>query len=75
MKLILWVACGLALCGLMFWFVVRSYPPNPVLTAAMVVLFTAAPIGAFWMMYVAIRYETKPWPMVLLAMFVPFSWA
>ena len=36
-------------------------------------LFTIQPLGAFWMMYIAIRYEKNPFPLILLAMFIPFS--
>jgi hypothetical protein len=45
---------------------------NPVVMAALVVLFAIAPVGAFWMMYMSIRYDKNPLPMILLA-FIPFT--
>jgi hypothetical protein len=29
--------------------------------------FALPPIGAFWMMYMAIRHENSPFPLILLA--------
>lgn len=45
---------------------------SPVILLAFVALFFIPPLGAFWMMYMSIRHEKNPFPMVLLA-FVPFS--
>lgn len=39
---------------------------------ALVILFGVPPLGAFWMMYVSIRHEKNPVPLVFLA-FIPFS--
>lgn len=72
MKLFLWILLGLAVAGLTFWAIVIEGPESPALVSLVVVVFTASPIGAFWMLYVAIRYETRPLPMVLVA-FIPFS--
>ncbi len=46
---------------------------NPWILAAFFTVFAIPPLGAFWMMYVAIRYEERPLPMILLAVFVPFT--
>jgi hypothetical protein len=72
MKLILWILLGFVVAGLAFWAIVTEGPENPVLVSFVVVVFAASPIGAFWMLYVAIRHETHPLPMVLMA-FIPFS--
>jgi len=37
-----------------------------------VVIFAMPSIGAFWMLYMATRYETQPLPMMFLA-FVPYA--
>ncbi len=39
---------------------------------ALCVIFAIAPLGAFWMMYMAIRHERSPLPMIALA-FIPFT--
>jgi hypothetical protein len=57
------------------WFIARGQAPasQPLVIFATVALFAIPPMGAFWMMYLSIRYEKKPLPMLLLAFFVPFS--
>ena len=72
-NLLLCVIAGLFAAALMFRFVTIPTTPNPATIAVMIILFSVAPVGAFWMMYMAIRYERVPWPLILLAMFVPFS--
>lgn len=72
MKLFLWILLGFAVAGFAFWAITIEGPENPFLVSLVVVVFTASPIGAFWMLYTAIRYETHPLPMVLMA-FIPFS--
>jgi len=51
----------------------QTYMPRPLMALAFVALFVIPPIGALWMMYLSIRYEQKPLPLVLLALFVPLS--
>jgi hypothetical protein len=46
---------------------------HPAVLFALVVLFSIAPLGAFWMIYMSIRYEKRPLALVLLAFFVPFT--
>ena len=45
---------------------------NPAMLFAFYVLFGISPLGAFWMMYMAIRYEKNPFSLILLA-FIPFT--
>ncbi len=47
-------------------------PTGPVLFAIWV-LFAIPPLGAFWMMYMAARYERDPVSLILLAIFIPFT--
>ncbi len=73
MKLLLWVLLGLAATGLAFWMVTTSgIPRNPFIVFLFVAVYAVAPVGAFWMLYVAIRNERHPLPIVLLA-FLPFA--
>ena len=72
MKLFLWILLGFAVAGLAFWTLVTEGPQNPFLVLAVVLVFAVSPIGTFWMLYIAIRYETHPLPMVLMA-FVPYA--
>ena len=73
MKLAVWVLLGLIVTGAAFWIVTSpSTPHNPVILAFFIAVFTIGPIGAFWMMYISVRYEKHPLPMVLLA-FLPYA--
>lgn len=72
MKLFLWIFLGFVVAGLAFWTIVAEGPDNPLLVFVVVAVFGLPPIGAFWMLYMAIRYEAQPLPMILLA-FVPYS--
>ena len=38
----------------------------------LVFVFAVPPLGAWWMIYMAIRYEKNPLPMILLA-FLPYT--
>ncbi len=74
MKMVLYVLLGFAVAGFAFWAVTApGTSQNPLFVALLVVVFSIAPIGSFWMMYQAIRYEKNPWPLILCAMFIPFS--
>jgi ABC-type Na+ efflux pump permease subunit len=46
---------------------------NPLVLMPLLGLFGIAPIGGFWMMYQAIRYEKSPFPLIGLAAFIPFA--
>ncbi len=73
MKLFLWVLLGLMTTGLAFLFVISPWTPrNPYVQDLLVVFFGAPSVGAFWMLYVAIRYEKRPLRFVCLA-FIPFA--
>jgi len=72
MKLLLWILLGFVVAGVAFWMLVTEGPQNPFLVFLVVVIFAAPSIGAFWMLYMAIRYETQPLPMMFLA-FVPYA--
>jgi hypothetical protein len=69
MKLFAWIFLGFIVTGIGFWFVAMpGVPRNPFLMFIVVGVFGLPPIGAFWMLYVAVRYEKHPLPLVLLAM-------
>ena len=75
MKLILYVALGFVIAVVAVLFLVRGPAPesHPGIMFALVALFGIAPLGAFWMMYTAIRHEKNPFPLVILALFIPFT--
>jgi hypothetical protein len=74
MRLLLYIIGGFVALALAALLVTGGQAPesHPLMLFAFVVLFAVPQIGAFWMLYVAIRYEKKPFPMLLLA-FIPFS--
>jgi hypothetical protein len=73
MKTILWILLGLAVSGPALYVVTGPWiPKNQVTEFLIFVLFTVPSVGAFWMLYVGIRNERHPWPIVLLA-FVPYA--
>jgi hypothetical protein len=74
MKLSLYVAFGFLVLAAAALLITRGQAPesNPAVLFALVVLFTILPVGAFWMMYMSIRHEKSPLPMLLLA-FIPFT--
>ena len=74
MKLFLYVAFGFLVMAAAALLITRGQAPesNPAVLFAFVVLFTIPPVGAFWMMYMSIRHEKNPLPMLLLA-FIPFT--
>ena len=75
MKLVLYVAFGFLVMAAAILLLVRGAVPDshPLTMSGLVVLFGVPPFGAFWMMYVSIRYEERPFPLVALALFIPFS--
>jgi len=73
-KLALWVLLGLSVAGLAFWFMATpGGPRNPLQLLLVVMVFGVAPVGTFWMMYVSIRHEKHPLPLVFLAFVLPYS--
>ena len=73
-KLLLYIALGFVVLGVAALLITRGQAPesNPAVLFAFVTLFAIPPLGAL-MMYVSIRYEKNPFPMVLLALLIPFS--
>lgn len=71
-KFLLWVLLSFVVGGVSFWAIVTERLPNPLLVFVVVVVFALPPLGSFWTLYTAIRYEKEPLPMVLAAM-VPYS--
>jgi hypothetical protein len=73
-KLLVYVVAGFVVMGLAALLIAQGQAPasHPLILFAFVALFAIPPLGAFWMMYVSIRHEKSPLPMVLLA-FVPFT--
>jgi hypothetical protein len=74
MKKLLWIIPSIAMIIFAFWVVTTSVEisPTPVNLLWIGLLFGIPPLGGFWMMYTAIRYEKRPLPFLLLA-FLPFS--
>jgi hypothetical protein len=74
-KLLLYIAGGFVAIALAALLITQGKAPdsNPLMLLAFVSLFGIAPLGAFWMIYMSIRYEKHPLPMVLLALFIPFT--
>lgn len=60
----------ISLCALSLalWAMSPSFPQGSFVTILVTVFgFVLPPIGAFWMIYTAIRHENTPFPLVLLA--------
>src|SRR6266511_5867781 len=73
MKLLLGIFAGLAVVGLAFWIVAYArVPENSPAMFASLAFFAIPPLGSLWMLYLCIRYEKHPFPMMLLA-FLPFT--
>ena len=73
MRILPWTLAGFAVTGLAFYAVVSPWFPKNSVTQLLAVLFFGAPtLGAFWMLYTAIRNERNPLPIVLLA-FLPYA--
>ena len=74
LKPLLYILIGFVGFGLAIYLVAGDRVPesHPLIMGAFILLFAVPPVGAFWMMYACIRYEKKPFPVLLLA-FVPFS--
>jgi hypothetical protein len=74
MKLVLYIALGFLVIAAAALLITRGQAPdsNPAVLFTFVTLFAIPPLGAFWMMYMSIRHEKNPFPMILLA-FIPFT--
>jgi hypothetical protein len=73
MKLTLYISFGFLVFGAALLLIARGQVPesSPAILFAFVAVFAVPPFGAFWMMYMAIRYEKNPFPMILLSL-IPF---
>jgi hypothetical protein len=73
MRMFLWAILGLAVAGCAFWIVTSTVtiPAGPLPLLGLALVFGVSPIGTFWMIYMAIRYERRPLPWLLLA-FIPY---
>ena len=73
MKTFVWILFIAILCGFAAWVVIGPwFPKNPVVIFALAVFFGVPNLGAIWMLYVSVRFEQRPLPLVILA-FVPYS--
>jgi hypothetical protein len=79
-KRLVWISLGIlsfALGVTIVFFYPFKHPLKDELGSASVVILPLLALQAFcglWMLYHAIRYETKPVPCIFLAAFVPFSY-
>ncbi|SRR5713101_1746846 len=73
MKELLWIVVIAALNLLAYWLVIGPWCPVGQFGAFLVgAFFILSSLGGLWMMYVAVRYESKHWHFVGLA-FIPFT--
>ena len=74
LKLSIYIAGGFIALALAVLVITRGQvaDTHPGMLLALVGLFGIPPFGAFWMMYMSIRHEKSPLPMILLA-FIPFT--
>ncbi|MCU1310604.1 MAG: hypothetical protein JWO20_1729 [Candidatus Angelobacter sp.] len=72
-KSILYIVAPIAITCFAFWAIVtHDGLTNPFFIFLLVVTFGVSPVGSFWMMYMAIRFEKHPFSMLLMA-FVPYA--
>jgi len=73
MKMFLWILLGFSVAGMAFWMIATTgVPQDPLLMLLVIVVFAVPPFGAFWMLYMSVRHEKHPLPMILLA-FIPYT--
>jgi hypothetical protein len=73
MKLAMWILLIGALGFLCGWIVIGPWFPHSQIEMVLVaILFTSPNIGALWMIFIAVRHESKPIPFVAIAV-IPFS--
>jgi hypothetical protein len=74
-KFLLYVVGGFAATVFLAYIISVGLPhgPGALVAFALVGLFAIPCVGALWMMYISIRCEKKPLPLLLLAIFIPFS--
>jgi hypothetical protein len=70
---VLFFAMSAAVCVFLIWSkVTQFYTTDLVDVILLFVLYGFGNVGLFWMLYVVIRYEKRPFPFVLLA-FIPYA--
>ncbi len=77
MRHLRWMLPAVVLLGLQLWIFLTPWGPvnlinRPFVFLSFIVLFGAPSLGAFWMLYIAIRHERHPLPIILLA-FLPYT--
>lgn len=73
MKKLPWILVAVGLTALALWIVVGPwYPRNPLVILLVTAFFGMPALGGFWMLYIAVRHEKNPLPLLLLA-FLPWA--
>lgn len=73
MKIFLLVVLACCVTGAAVWAIVSPGVPSSSLFWPLTLsVFVVPPVGTFWMLYVSIRHEARPLPVVLLS-FVPYA--
>ena len=74
MKVLLYIAGGFAVSTIAALVITQGDAPagHPAMMLGLVVVVGIPTVGAFWMMYMSVRDEKNPLPLILLAM-IPFT--
>ncbi len=65
-------AAATVVCTFVVWARITQFSTtDPLDVFLLFVVFGASNLGTFWMLYIVIRYEKRPFPLVLLA-FIPY---
>src|ERR1035441_7653743 len=67
------VAIGLALLVMVALTRNRTVQDSPFAVGTLVALCAIGPFGALWMIKTVIRQEPSPWPLLFLAVLLPYS--
>ena len=71
-KNVLWVLLFTATVGIAPLAYQEYWRPTPPLIIGFAIFYAVHPIGAAWMIYQSIRYESRPLPIILFCL-VPYS--
>ena len=73
MKLVITILVGLGVLAAALWILsTTTVSKNSPFVLIVFIVFMVPPLGAMWMIFMSIRNEHNPWPMIVLAL-VPFS--
>lgn len=73
MRVFFLVFVGCSVTAVAAWAIMRpGVPANSLFSLLILAVFVVPPLGTFWMLYVSIRHEEHPLPIILLA-FVPYA--